>query len=143
MGITEMIYKILAILLLLCATATAADTAYVWTQIISADHDTLVNADVTFELYGISTAIDTSGNVLVVPKIIRTISDDSGYVYLKLLKNENLLKQKSGAVHPWTKVTIDHSTLPISATMYFTINADSTGAFSFGKNTAAVQFTAP
>ncbi len=139
-----MIYKILLILLLLCTTALAeADTAYIWTQLIDASHDTLRNADVTFELYGISSAIDTSGNVLVVPRIINTKSDDTGYVYIKVLKNENILKQKSGAVYPWTKVTIKHSTLAMPAILFFTIDADSTGAFSFGKNTNAVQFGVP
>ncbi len=139
-----MIYKILLILLLLSTPALAADTSYIWTQILIANHDTLVGADVTFELYGISAAIDTSGNALVVPKIINTKSDDTGYVSLGLLCNENLIKGKSGAVHPWTKVTISHSTLATDAIMYFFIDIDSTDqAFSFGKNTNAVQFGAP
>jgi hypothetical protein len=139
-----MIYRTLLILLLFCGTVLAeADTAYIWTQIIDASHDTLVNADVTFELYGVSSVIDTSGNVFVVSQTVSTKSDDSGYVYIRLLRNENMLKQKSGAVHPWTKVTISHSTLQTDAVMSIFIDADSTGAFSFGKNTNAVQFGAP
>lgn len=138
-----MIYKTLLILLLLCGTSLAADTSYVWTQILTADHDTLVGADVTFELYGISAAIDTSGNVLVAPTKVSTKSDDSGYVYIRLLRNENLIKQKSGAMHPWTKVTISHSTLEMDAVMGIFIDTDSTGAFSFGKNIDAVQFGVP
>lgn len=138
-----MVKKILLILLLLCTTALAADTSYVWTQILTADHDTLVNADVTFELYGVSSVIDTSGNVFVVSQTVSTKSDDSGYVYIRLLRNENLIKQKSGAMHPWTKVTISHSTLEMDAVMGIFIDTDSTGAFSFGKNTDAVQFGVP
>ncbi len=138
-----MIYKTLLILLLLCTPALAADTSYVWTQILMANHDTLVGADVTFEIYGISAAIDTSGDVLIAPKVVSTKSDDSGYVYIRLLRNENLIKQKSGAVHPWTVVTISHSTLPTDAVMSIFIDVDSTGAFSFGKNTNAVQFGVP
>ena len=138
-----MVKKILLILLLLCGTTLAADTSYIWTQLLTANHDTLVNADVTFELYGVSSVIDTSGDVLVVPRIINTKSDDTGYVYIRILRNENLIKQKSGAVHPWTVVTISHSTLVTDAVMSIFIDVDSTGAFSFGKNTDAVQFGEP
>lgn len=138
-----MIYKILFMLLLFCATATAGSTTTVTTHIIDANNVGLGNADVIFELYGIATAIDTNYSVLVVPKVIREKTNDTGLVSLSLLRNEYLMMRKSGAVHPWTKVTINHSTLPTPAVMYFTIDADSTGSFSFGKNTNAVQFGAP
>ena len=138
-----MIYKTLLILLLLCTTALAGSTTTVTTQIKDASDTGLGNADVTFELYGVATAIDTNASVLVIGKVIREKTNDTGLVSLSLLRNEYLLMRKTGAVYPWTKVTISHSTLSTDAEMYITIDGDSTGSFSFGKNTDAVQFGAP
>lgn len=134
---------ILIFLMLLTTTASAADTTHVRTQLIFGNHDTLSNASVTFELYGVSSVIDTAANLPILCKPITVTSNDTGFVGVGLVRNENLLKQKSGAVNPWWKVTVRHSTLAMPLEMYFHIDADSTGTFSFGINSDAVQFVAP
>lgn len=134
---------ILGILLCTCRMLCADSTTTVTTQFILGNHDTLSSAEVIFELYGVSSAIDTNASKPVLMRAIRTETDDSGYVSVDLLRNEYLMSRKYGAVHPWWQVTVRHSTLTTPLILYGFIDADSTGTFSFGTWSDAIQFSAP
>jgi hypothetical protein len=116
----------------------SAAVATVYGYFISGGHDTLSNMDVTFELEGYATAIDTSADALVTAKIVRAVTDGNGKVEVTLLKNENLkVTDSDSLVYPWWTCKAADPTW--EWIIYFTIDNDST-TFNLGVESDAVQF---
>lgn len=106
---------------------SAAGMATVYGDFIVGNHDTLSNADVTFELVGVTAVIDTAADRIILPQVIKTTTNANGHIEIDLLINENLLVTSgSTAGHPWWGATIKHSLLTTPQRFRFFIDADST-----------------
>lgn len=124
------------------SSPSSASLTRVYGDFFTGNGDTLANAKVHIELYGATSAIDTSINVQITATVIDTVTNSSGRFTADLYRNANLWVG-TGKPSPWWRATISHSRLKgVPATIYFYIEESDT-TFNLNDITKTIKYNPP